>query len=295
MGYLHIVNLYREDGRDILLFKECYAMEKIHGTSCHISYDPLTQKLGFFSGGESYDKFVKLFNQDELKQKFNDLQIPVDKKVVIFGEGAGGKQQGMSNTYGPNLFFVAFDVKIGDYWLEVPKAEKMCNSLGIEFVHYVRVSTDLAVLDSERDADSVQAVRKGTGTGKKREGVVLRPLVEVRTNNGERVICKHKRDEFRETKSPRVVEDPEKKKVFEEAESVAEEWVVPMRLEHVLQRMPSHSIEKMKEIIALMVEDVIREGNGEFVPSPLIDKAVGKKTALLYKEYLRSKLSNNKP
>jgi hypothetical protein len=31
MAYLHIENLYK--ARDIMLFRECYAMEKIHGTS----------------------------------------------------------------------------------------------------------------------------------------------------------------------------------------------------------------------------------------------------------------------
>jgi hypothetical protein len=30
MGYLHIDNLYKS--QDILLFKRCYALEKIHGT-----------------------------------------------------------------------------------------------------------------------------------------------------------------------------------------------------------------------------------------------------------------------
>ena len=63
MSYMHISNLYRE--RDILLFKECYAMEKIHGTSAHISFTPSlkpgTEQLNFFSGGEKHENFIKLF------------------------------------------------------------------------------------------------------------------------------------------------------------------------------------------------------------------------------------------
>jgi len=38
MAYLDIDNLYKE--QRILMFKECYAMEKIHGTSAHLSYTP---------------------------------------------------------------------------------------------------------------------------------------------------------------------------------------------------------------------------------------------------------------
>jgi hypothetical protein len=324
MGYLHIPNLYRPEGQDILMFKEAWAMEKIHGTSCNISYDPQTQELRFFSGGESHEKFLKLFNQDELKQKFVSLQLPLDRKIVVYGEGAGGKQQGMSHTYGPNLFFIVFDVKIGDLWLDVPKAEKVATDLGLEFVHYVRVPTDLKVLDAERDAPSVQAIRNGVSmiipagadfdcplgikvepygqytdmygqsdriaNPRKREGVVLRPLVELRKNNGERLICKHKGDDFKETATPRPVVDPAKQKLLEDAQSVADDFVTPMRLQHVLDKLSGHCMERMKEIIGAMIEDVNREGVGEFTPSPQVNKAIGSKTVVLYKDYLNSQI-----
>ncbi len=34
MGYLHIDNLYKN--QTIRLFRECYALEKVHGTSAHV-------------------------------------------------------------------------------------------------------------------------------------------------------------------------------------------------------------------------------------------------------------------
>jgi hypothetical protein len=298
------------------MFRECYALEKIHGTSCNISYDPQTQELRFFSGGESHDKFLKLFNQEELKQKFISLQLPIDRKIVVYGEGAGGKQQGMSHTYGPNLFFIVFDVKVGELWLDVPKAEKVVQDLGLEFVHYVRVPTELAVLDAWRDAPSVQAIRNGMSqlvpvdgivdpakpfipskelngiviNPKKREGVVLRPIIELRKNNGERLICKHKGDDFKETATPRPVVDPAKQKLLEDAQSVADDFVTPMRLQHVLDKLPGHCMERMKDIIAAMVEDVNREGAGEFTPSPQVNKAIGSRTVALYKDYLKSQI-----
>ena len=36
MGYRHIDNLYKD--QRILLFRECFALEKIHGTSAHVSW-----------------------------------------------------------------------------------------------------------------------------------------------------------------------------------------------------------------------------------------------------------------
>ena len=201
MGYLHIDNLYKQ--QIILMFKECYALEKIHGTSAHVKWVAKSQEVKFFSGGETHQRFVDLFNISELKQKFSEIFVTSD--VTIYGEAYGGKQQGMSSTYGKDLKFIGFDVKVGDLWLDVPNAEDVCNKMNIEFVDYVKVSTDIDALNHERDKDSTQAIRNGCGVGKLREGVVLRPLIEMTLNNGSRIITKHKRDEFKETKTARVV------------------------------------------------------------------------------------------
>jgi hypothetical protein len=66
---MHIDNLYKE--RDILLFKECCAMEKIHGTSAHVSWNK--EQLHFFNGGSNYMSFVKLFDHAALEIAFREL------------------------------------------------------------------------------------------------------------------------------------------------------------------------------------------------------------------------------
>lgn len=275
MSYMHIENLYKDTR--ILEFKHVYAMEKIHGTSAHISWKD--GRLLFSSGGEKYERFVALFNQEALTLGFEAAGVD---RAVVFGEAYGGKQQGMSATYGSDLRFIAFEVKIGDLWLAVPQAEQFARALGLDFVHYQLVSSDLDVLNAERDADSVQAVRNGTGPGHKREGVVLRPPFEVRLNNDERLIVKHKRDDFRETQTPRKVGvAPE---VLADAQCVADEWVTPMRLTHVLQKLPNVSgMEHTGVVVSAMMEDVLREGAGEIVDSPAVRKAISKATAALWK------------
>ena len=62
MGYYSIDNLYKN--QDIFLFKECYAMEKIHGTSAHIGVRD--EKIRFFSGGVPPEELVKLFDVNRL-------------------------------------------------------------------------------------------------------------------------------------------------------------------------------------------------------------------------------------
>jgi hypothetical protein len=109
-------------------------------------------------------------------------------------------------------------------------------------------------------------------------------------NNGSRVIVKHKRDEFKETATARKVEDPAKLQVLADASAVANEWVTAHRLEHVLQKLPGHDISKMREIIAAMTEDVLREGSLEIVDSPEVRKSISQRTAVTYKEYLKSRI-----
>lgn len=278
---MHIDNLYKN--QDVLAFKECYALEKIHGTSAHVSWKE--KKLNFFAGGCSHENFVKLFNQDALGKAFEGIGAP---EVTVFGEAYGGKLQGMSGTYGKELKFIAFDVKIDDNWLAVPQAEDVCKGLGIEFVHYVKISTDLAEIDKQRDAESVQAVRNGMGPGKKREGVVLRPPFEVKKNNGERVMSKHKIEEFAERQNVPPVADPAKLKALADAQAIAEEWVTPMRLTHVLDKLGCGTdISKTGDVVKAMVEDVLREGSGEIVDSKDARSAIGRKTAEIFKTRIK--------
>lgn len=286
MGYLHIDNLYKN--QTILMFKECYALEKIHGTSAHIAWNNIEKSIRYFSGGESHEKFVNLFNEQELIERFYET-FP-NSNAIIYGEAYGGKQQGMSGTYGKYLKFIAFDVKVNDLWLHVPNAEGVVCSIGLEFVDYKKVSTDLDCLDAERDKDSTQAIRNGVGEGKKREGVVLRPLVEFTMNNGKRIITKHKRDDFRETKTKRKVSQ-EDLKVLEDAKEIAEEWVTEMRLNHVLDKLPKGiNVESTGMVIKAMIEDVFREADGEIVKNKKAKKYIGSRTAKLFKEKLQNDL-----
>ena len=291
MGYLKIENLYRNV--TITEFKNCYALEKVHGTSAHIQWSK--GKVTLFSGGEKHDNFIKLFDEAKLTEFFKSKEHPEDTVVRIHGEAYGGKQQGMSKTYGPTLAFIAFDVRIGDVWLDVPKAEEYCLAAGVEFVPYEFIPTTETALNYERDRDSIVALRRGMGYGHIREGVVLRPPFEVRLNSGSRIISKHKRSEFREHKTDRKIGlEPEKAKALEDAEAIAEEWCVLMRLNHVIGQLTNDGVEpkidNMGVIINTMVKDIYTEAAGEIVESREVNKAIGTKTVKLFKEYLSTKL-----
>lgn len=285
MSYLHIDNLYKN--QDILLFRECYALEKIHGTSAHVAWNraaPLDDMLRFFSGGESHERFVGLFDQATLVAKFDALGHAA---VTVYGEAYGGRQQGMSTTYGKELRFIAFDVKVGDVWLAVPDMDQLVKGLGLEVAPWEKVSTDLAAIDAQRDRDSVVAERNGVGPGKAREGVVLRPPIEVVKNNGERIIAKHKRADFEERATPPRVVDQALLQKLADADAIAQEWVTEMRLSHVLDKLGAGGvavgIERTGDVMKAMVEDVAREAAGEIADSKDARKAIGARAAKIFK------------
>lgn len=288
MSYMHIDNLYKN--KEILLFKKCYAMEKIHGTSAHISFtvEEPNQGIKFFAGGEKHEKFLKLFDSEKLTKKFEEAGLKYD--VTIFGEAYGGKCQGMSETYGKELKFIAFEVRIGENFLPVPQAEAFVKSLELEFVHYEEIETDIDIIDKLCGADSVQAVRNGIGEGKLREGIVLRPLIEAKNTYGERIMSKHKNDTFSERAHQPKVKKKIDLKVLEEAEKIADEWVTDMRLTHVLDKINDPSIENTGKVIKAMLEDVYREAKGEIVESNTAKKAITIRTARMFKTRLKSVL-----
>jgi len=314
MGYLHIDNLYKN--QEILNFKECYALEKIHGTSAHIQFKRVRQiivggmtmaeadrqatcpdniEITFFAGGASHEQFVSLFDKKTLEEKFRLINTPF---AIVYGEAYGGKMQGMSKTYGPTLKFVAFDFFAGKskedaWWYSVPAAEHFVKELGLEFVSYGKINATIEAINDARDVDSAQAIRNGMGIGHMQEGVVLRPLFEYRkSKEGGRVISKHKRDEFRETATKReVVQDPNYLKVLADAQLIADEWVTEMRLSHIMDKIGD--VQDLGIVIRAMIEDVEREGEGEIVISKETRGAISKKTVKLYKE-IKSKAMESK-
>ncbi len=304
------------------MFKQAYALEKIEGTSSSISFKvavnpnnmvkvPLEVKLSFFSGGANHDAFVALFDQEELKRKFIELNSKIDAdKVVkyptltVYGEAYGGKIQKMSHTYGPNLKFVAFDVLIGggdsktdvagQYWLDVPDAAGVAADLGLDFVSYNLVDCTIESLDKERDLPSRQAVKNGILEPKIAEGIIIRPVNEFKNRRG-RVIAKHKRSEFSERTSKRDTNlSSENLKVLEDAEEIAKEWVTSQRLGHILSKFDKKfTVEDTGFVIKQMVIDVLKEAKGEIVESREVNKAIGAAASKLFKSFLNFQENNN--
>lgn len=293
MGYLHINNLYKD--RTILMFRDCYVLEKIHGTSAHISWkmndDGTGGEVKFFSGGVSHESFVALFNLELLEERF--LKIG-HKHLTVYGEAYGGKCQQMGRVYGKELRFVVFDVLHHKAdgkakWLNVPDAEEITRILGLEFV-YFRLLTDFNIddINRERDIPSMQAYRNGMGE-QFGEGIVIRPLFDMNDHRGNRIIVKHKREEFVEVTHKKHVLTLEEAGVLVKAQEIADQWVTEMRFEHVIDKFKQVFELELKNtgaFIKAMVEDVIREAEDEILDSKEARSAIGKKAGLMYRTHI---------
>lgn len=292
-AYMHIENLYRN--QDVLLFKRCYVLEKVHGTSAHVTFkrsdNPAWEgcQLTFFSGGEKHENFVRIFDEKELRRIYNEQFAGVEE-LTAYGEAYRGSCQGMKAAYGDKLRFIGFDVKIDGSFISVPQMDRALVSLGVEVVPWKEVSTDLAVLDAERDATSEVAVRRGCGPAV-REGIVIRPPIEVTKNDGKRIIAKHKTERFSERATPQKIVTPEKLVVLSDARAIADEWVTEMRLTHVLQRLPRDAnVEATRDVIFMMIEDVTREAHGEIIDTQEVRQAIAKRAAKLFQQRLRARI-----
>ena len=276
MGYQHIENLYQRV--DIL---QCFALEKVHGTSAHLAWKD--GRLRYFAGGEKQAKFEASIpiSPVTLAARFATT-FPGATAATVFGEAFGGKQQGMGDVYGKTLRFVAFDVRVDGAWLDVPAAEQAVRALGLDFVPYERGPLTLDWLAEQRDRPSLVAEQPGA----RREGIVVRPIRECTYADGGRMIFKYKAEDFRETRTPRDV-TPERLVILTEAGAIADEWVVPMRLEHVLQKTPYRTPADTGAVVRAMVEDVRREAATEVAWSQDVERAIGHATCKLLRRGAR--------
>ena len=307
MGYASISNLYADTR--ILEQPECYALEKIHGSSAHLHYvpaggDPAPGSRGtrlatddatlvMFSGAQQ-PAFEKLFNTGHLLNVFGLMGVP----VKVHGEIYGGKVQNGTWRYGPELRFVVFDVNYNGEWLTIPEAEAVTKLLGLEFVHYVRIPTQLPLIDAMRDATSEQAIRNGVTTKDgpfiRREGVVLRPIEEKPDYRGDRICAKHKRAEERETKTIREV-NTEKIALKQAAREIAEEWVTENRIKNARSHHSETEwvLTNMRNLIRYVHDDVYKEAGSELTQTPETSKELCSVAAKLIKQSFENALKEN--
>lgn len=163
--------------------------EKVDGTNIRVDWD--MERVTF--GGRTDDsqfpallvnKLQELFPVDKFKALYPDIPM------CLYGEGYGLKIKKGAGYIPDGVSFILFDVFIVELWLERPNVEDIAEKLEIKTVPIIGQGTLQEGVDLVRGGfDSV--LRKTPP-----EGLVMRPVIELKTRRGERIITKLKLRDF---------------------------------------------------------------------------------------------------
>lgn len=167
--------------------------EKIDGTNIRIHWDGYKVEFGGRTDkaqipGPLLSKLNEMFATSEAEELFE--QTWGDKEVILFGEGYGPKIQN-GGEYRSDVSFILFDVLVGDNYQEREWVEKTAQMFNIDVVPIVLTGT------IQDGIDYVMKHPRSTMGTAMMEGVVGRPMIELRDRRGERVIIKIKWEDFK--------------------------------------------------------------------------------------------------
>lgn len=164
--------------------------EKVDGTNIRIGWDGKQVSFGGRTDAASIPTLLvnhlkSVFTEEKLRAQFQETE------VTLYGEGYGANIQKSGESYkADGQSFVLFDVLIGNYWLERPSLVEIADALGIDIVPVVFTGTL-----SEAEDKTSTGIKSEWGNFKA-EGLVGKPLVEMLSRNGGRVIVKMKTKDY---------------------------------------------------------------------------------------------------
>lgn len=175
--------------------------EKIDGTNVRVIWDGYNVE---FRGRTDeadlpkhlLDRLTAIFGGDEAEGLFE--QSFGAKTAVLYGEGYGKKIQKDGEKYIPDgCDFILFDVAVGDVWLDRDSVEIVAQRFGIEAVPVVGIGPIRDAIDLVKTHPQSMI-----GTHEhEMEGLVCRPVHELKDQRGHRVIVKIKYKDFKEEKN----------------------------------------------------------------------------------------------
>lgn len=185
--------VYRSDAVYYLANNRWEFTEKIDGTNIRVHWDG--HKINF--GGRTnraqipthlLSKLRDIFLTNEVEELFE--QKFGEHEVILFGEGYGAKIQKVGSLYRPDVGFILFDVMINGNYQPRSSVEDVSECFGLELAPVVLVGT---IQDA---INYVKGQPRSTIGDAPMEGVVGRPMVEMRDRCGKRVIVKVKACDF---------------------------------------------------------------------------------------------------
>ena len=179
---------------DYLKDNEWVWTEKVDGTNIRIYW---VRGLGRKFDGKTDNAQIPAFLYKRLEELFPPEKLDAGIKtenvafLTLYGEGYGVKiQKGGGNYKSDGVDFVLFDVLVAGWWLKREDVLKIASDLDISIVPIVGSGT------LKEATDWVQNGYKSAWGDFEAEGLVMKPLIELQTRAGHRIITKIKHKDF---------------------------------------------------------------------------------------------------
>lgn len=177
---------------EYLQHNEWVFTEKVDGTNIRVMWNGLRVAFGGRTDKAQLpipllEELQRLFaDEAKMAEQFDDGTWP----VILYGEGYGSSIQKGGGNYDDAQKFVLFDVRIGDWWLKRKDVQDVGDNLGLFTVPVIGTGT---IQDMVNQCKEGFRSRWGDFIA---EGIVARPMVELRTRAGHRIITKCKYKDF---------------------------------------------------------------------------------------------------
>ena len=185
-------DVYRNETIQYLANNNWEWTEKIDGTNIRVYWDGHSVSFGGRTDSaiipaELMNKLNELFGGETNAQMFE--QVFGDKEVILFGEGYGRKIQKVGSSYIPDgVDFILFDVLIGDNYQPRTSVEQIAKMFGIKAIPVIGYG-NLIMACRYVKTHPLSTIAKESC---EMEGLVCRPMVEMRDRCGNRIIVKIK-------------------------------------------------------------------------------------------------------
>jgi len=164
--------------------------EKVDGTNIRVRYGAVDKGVSF--GGKTDNAQIPAPLIKVLQDMFpvEKMVSAFDTSVCLYGEGYGAKIQKGGGNYRQDQSFVLFDVRVGDWWLRRKDVEDIAAKFGIQCVPIVGIGSLNCAWGM------VASGFKSAWGNFPAEGLVCRPVEELQTRAGHRIIAKIKTRDF---------------------------------------------------------------------------------------------------
>lgn len=180
---------YRNETVEFLKDIDWEFTEKIDGTNIRIYWDG--HKVQYFGRTDKaqipsqlLNKLIEHFggdvNEEMFEQKFGSME------VMLIGEGYGAKIQGCGSLYREDNDFILFDVLINGNYQSRESVKDIAKYFNLDVVPTIMIGK---LEDGIKYVKSKPKSKIGNANS---EGLVARPLIELRDRTGNRIIVKIK-------------------------------------------------------------------------------------------------------